>query len=61
MNKYLKIILPLAILGNVLYALWILYNGIDSGFTGSPVAVASYIGLIFLLIVNSILLSLKDK
>jgi hypothetical protein len=46
-----------AIFGNLIYILWILYNGINEGFKniGSVQSVA-LIGLIFLLILNIFLL-----
>jgi hypothetical protein len=46
-----------ALAGNVIYILWIIYNGIDEGFRyiGSVQAV-SLVGLIILLILNLILL-----
>jgi hypothetical protein len=50
----------LVIIGNVLFILWILYNGIDEGFKGATLAqAASYISLITLLILNIILLFRK--
>ena len=49
----------LAIAGNALFALWILYNGIDEGFGATPVQLASYIGLWCLLALNSFLLYRK--
>ena len=49
-----------AITGNVLFFLWILYNGIDEGPQGATIyQVISYIGLIFLLILNTFLLFLN--
>jgi amino acid permease len=52
MNKNLifKLLRYLAILGNIVFVLWILYNGIDEGFQGTRVQIASYIALILLLI-----------
>ena len=44
-----------AILGNLFYILWILYNGIDEGFSATIIQKVSYIGLIILLILNIIL------
>ena len=45
-----------AIAGNVLFVLWILANGINESFTGTPIEVVSYIGLILLLMLNTVLL-----
>ena len=50
-----------AILGNVVYILWILRNGINEGFSGTMVQVVSYIGLIFLLTLNAVLLYLYKR
>jgi hypothetical protein len=51
-----------AIFGNVLFILWITYNGIDEGFKGTPMQVVSYIGLVSLLSLNIVLLALhKDR
>ena len=45
-----------AIAGNVLYVLWMLRNGLEVGFRGRPVEVASITGLIVLLALNTVLL-----
>jgi hypothetical protein len=42
----------LAIFGNVIFIIWIIYNGIDEGFSGTPVQIASYLGLTLLLLLN---------
>jgi len=47
------------IAGNALYILWIIYNGIDSGFSGRPVEVVALLGLLVLLTLNSILVARK--
>jgi hypothetical protein len=44
------------IAGNILFVLWILYNGISEGFRGTRHEVLSYIGLIVLLVLNSLFL-----
>lgn len=49
-----------AIAGNILFILWILYNGIDEGFKGTVYGIVSYVGLILLLAINSILLKVKN-
>jgi hypothetical protein len=46
----------LAVAGNILFVLWILYNGINEGFEGTVPEKLSYIGLMGLLAVNTILL-----
>ncbi len=57
----MKLIRRVAIIGNLLYILWILRNGIDEGFKATPIHVVSYIGIIFLLALNAFLLSRKNK
>jgi hypothetical protein len=51
----------IAIAGNGIYVLWILVNGIDEGFKGTMVQMASFIGLLFLLTLNTILLLRNGK
>jgi hypothetical protein len=47
----------IALVGNTVYILWILRNGIDEGFKGiGTVQAVSLTGLVFLLILNIILL-----
>ncbi len=58
LDKYLKYI---ALTGNIAYVLWILVNGIDEGFQSTPVQIGSYIGLVLLLLLNTVLLFAKDK
>lgn len=53
---YMKTLRTVAILGNVLLALWLLYNGVDDGFQATPIQLASYIFLWLLLALNSYLL-----
>ncbi len=54
----LKII---ALLGNCLFVFWILANGVNEGFTGTRVEVASYLALVVLLLLNVYLLYPSDK
>jgi hypothetical protein len=52
----------LAIFGNILFILWISYNGINEGFKGiTPVQAVSYIGLIMLLVLNIFLFARKNN
>ena len=46
----------LAITGNVLFSLWLLFNGIDEGFHASRMQLVSYIGLWGLLALNTFIL-----
>ncbi len=50
----------LAVAGNLLFILWITYNGINEGFKGTLIQIFSYIGLSLLLVLNSVLLLRKD-
>jgi hypothetical protein len=45
-----------AVAGNILFILWILYNGINEGFEGTLLEKLSFVGLMILLALNSILL-----
>ena len=60
MKKYkrsLKELLSLAaITGNILFGVWILYNGIHERFSGTILEKISYISLLGLLAVNAFLL-----
>ena len=49
------------IAGNVVFVLWIIRNGMEAGFRGRPVEVASWVGLIVLLVLNAVLLWRRDK
>jgi hypothetical protein len=49
----------LAVAGNALFILWLIYNGIDEGFRASVYQLASYVGLTLLLLLNSVLLFVK--
>jgi hypothetical protein len=53
MNRnFYKLLRYAAILGNILFILWITFNGIDEGFRGTIYQKLSYIGLVSLLILN---------
>jgi hypothetical protein len=56
--KYLRIA---AVLGNVLFILWILFNAMDSGWKGRPVEIMSGIGLVILLLLNTYFLATKVR
>ncbi len=45
-----------AIAGDVLFILWMTFNGIDEGFSGTPMQAASYVGLTAVLLLNIALL-----
>ena len=46
-----------AIAGDGVFVLWVLRNGLEQGFRGTPVELASSLGLIVLLILNAVLLA----
>jgi hypothetical protein len=50
-----------AIAGNILFVLWILYNGINENFQGTTIEKISYITLMGLLAVNAFLLIRKTR
>jgi hypothetical protein len=56
-----KMIKRIAIFGNLMFILWITYNGIDEGFRGTIHQKISYIGLITLLALNIVFLRRKIK
>ena len=59
MNSLSRILKYCAVAGNVLFILWMLYNGMDEGFRATPYQLASYLGLTLLLLLNSVLLLQK--
>jgi hypothetical protein len=46
-----------AIAGDALFVLWVLRNGLEQGFRGTPAEVASFYGLVVLLALNAALLA----
>ncbi len=50
-----------AISGNVLFILWVTYNGINEGFRGTVPQKISYAGLMCLLLLNCYLIVAKSK
>ncbi len=57
--KPITVLKVLAVAGNALFILWMLYNGIDEGFRASAYQLASYVGLTLLLLFNSVLLFVR--
>jgi hypothetical protein len=55
-----KLFCYVAILGNIMFVLWIIYNAIDEGFQGTIYQIASAIGLILLLTLETVLLALAE-
>ncbi|HEY5470326.1 MAG TPA: hypothetical protein VIK07_07375 [Bacteroidales bacterium] len=58
-RQLIQLLKYVVITGNIIFILWILYNGISEGFKGTLVQIFSYVALIGLLTVNSILLLFK--
>jgi hypothetical protein len=61
MKELRKILTVLAITGNILFMLWITYNGIHERFAGTIYEKLSYIGLMGLLLINTILILKSNK
>ena len=57
MKEIKNLLTVLAVAGNIIFILWILYNGINEGFVGTLPEKISYIGLMGLLAVNTILIT----
>jgi len=55
-NSLYNLLKYLAIAGNVLFILWVTYNGIDEGFSGTLVQKVSYVGLMLLLALDTVLI-----
>jgi hypothetical protein len=51
----------ITIAGNLLFVLWILYNGINEGFKGTSVEILSYLGLVVLLLLNVLLIGRRQR
>jgi hypothetical protein len=51
----------IAVAGNVLFVLWMLSNGINEGFKATIYEIFSYMGLTFLLSLNTVLLLLRHQ
>ncbi len=63
-TKPMPALRAIARIGNIVFILWILYNGIDEFGSGSrvtPVHVVAYLGIIVLLLLNFFLLAQKKE
>ena len=60
-SPIIELVSWLAIAGNILFVLWILYNGINESFQGTTIEKISYITLMGLLAVNALLLIRKNS
>jgi hypothetical protein len=54
-TPFIRLLTLMAIAGNSFFILWILYNGLAENFQGTTVEKISYVTLLLLLAVNSIL------
>ncbi len=52
-----RLLTSVALLGNGLFLLWILYNGINEGFQGTVVEKASFAALLVLLVLNIVVIA----
>ncbi|MCB1059311.1 MAG: hypothetical protein KDB65_03685 [Calditrichaeota bacterium] len=55
------LIRSLVIAANILFILWILFNGMNENWSGTPVEKVSYSSLVVLLILNAYLLSRRRR
>ena len=55
-SPFMALLSLAAIAGNILFVLWITYNGINEGFQGTRIEKLSYLALTGLLTVNAFLL-----
>jgi hypothetical protein len=60
-SELIKLLTLAALAGNILFMLWISYNGISEHFRGTIYQKLSYIGLMGLLVINCILILRKSK
>ena len=60
-TKLQDVIRKIVIIVNLVFVLWILYNGINEGFKATPVEKFSYLALILLLVMNTFLLLRSKK
>jgi len=56
-----KLFKYVAVVGNALFILWVTYNGIDEGFSGTLVQKASYVSLMLLLTLDTVLILRKGN
>jgi hypothetical protein len=55
-SSLIELLSLLVITGNILFVLWILYNGINESFQGTTIEKISYVTLMGLLAINAFLL-----
>ena len=60
-SPFVELLAFAAIAGNILFVLWILYNGMDENFQGTTIEKIASSTLVVLLAVNTLLLIRKIK
>jgi hypothetical protein len=60
-RKTLSVLRYVAIVGNMIFVVWVLHNGMNEGFKGTPVEVLSYISLVVLLLLNVFLIGRRQS
>ncbi len=60
-SSLMALLTSAVIAGNILFLLWILYNGINENFQGTMVEKLAYVSLAILLSVNAFLLLINRK
>jgi hypothetical protein len=58
-KQFVALLRVAAISGNILFILWVTFNGLKEGFSGTIYQKLSYIGLMGLLLINSFLILSK--
>ena len=60
-TKFISFLRYAAIGGNILFILWISFNAMDEGFSGTLIEKLSYFALVGLLLTNIVLLLIKQR
>ncbi len=60
-NRTLNFLRVVAIAGNVLFVIWILFNAMDVGWRGTPAEIIASLSLIFILGLNVFLITKKKS
>ena len=60
-SVFIELLTLAALVGNILFILWMTYNGLQEHFNGTIYEKLSYIVLTLLLIINSYLILRKNK
>jgi hypothetical protein len=59
-KQFIALLRFAAICGNILFVLWVTFNGLKEGFSGTIYQKLSYAGLVGLLSINSFLILTKS-